>query len=74
MVMAANLGGRSGAQVLRQEDAPLYKHGFRNISCITAGCWIVAALLAVVYFYDERREREKSERGTVKEYDMGTAL
>lgn len=74
MVMAANLGGLSGAQVLRTEDAPLYINGFKNMACIIAGSWVVSVILAVVYIFDERRDRKKSEENTVEEHDMSATL
>ena len=71
--MAANLGGLSGAQVLRHEDAPLYKNGFKNMACVIAGCWAAAAVLAVVYFIDERCERDEPEHDNVEELDLSAA-
>ncbi|KAH8890450.1 MFS general substrate transporter [Thozetella sp. PMI_491] len=49
MVMAVNLGGLSGANVLREEDRPLY---------------INAIILAGIYIFEERRGRTRQEQDT----------
>lgn len=61
MVMAVNLGGLSGGQVLREDDAPLYINGFRTMSCVMGGCWISVVILSLDYFLEERRERQQAE-------------
>ncbi|GAB7359181.1 hypothetical protein MBLNU230_g5248t1 [Neophaeotheca triangularis] len=55
MTIAVNCGGLAGSQVLREEDSPLYRDGFKNMACISAGTFTAVVALAIVYRFDKRR-------------------
>lgn len=68
--MSANLGALIGAQLLRGDDAPLYRRGFRVCVGLTSFGLLVAILQHVQYRLSNRRidraavrESENVEKG-----------
>jgi sugar phosphate permease len=62
ITMAANLGGVTAPQILRANDAPLYRTGWTNLTIIVACGFFFALLLVVVYAtLDVMRSRRDPE-------------
>ncbi|KAL4877369.1 MFS general substrate transporter [Aspergillus karnatakaensis] len=55
IVIAANLGGLSGGQIYRADDAPEYQRAIRMMTIIGAAAWVVTAALGLIYYFDARR-------------------
>lgn len=70
--MAANSGGLVGSQLLRGDDAPLYKRGFKVCVCLVSFALAVAILQHVQYRLSNRRLVKKEEadvEGGLEEID-----
>jgi hypothetical protein len=70
--MAANSGGLVGSQLLRGDDAPLYKRGFKVCVCLVSFALAVAILQHVQYRLSNRRLAKKEEadvEGGLEEID-----
>lgn len=68
VIMAANSGGLVGSQLLRGDDAPLYKRGFTVCVCLLSFALAVAILQHIQYRLTNRRltkgEKEDVERSS----------
>jgi hypothetical protein len=53
--MAANSGGLVGSQLLRGDDAPLYKRGFKVCVCLLSFALAVGILQHIQYRLTNRR-------------------
>jgi hypothetical protein len=63
ITMAANLGGVTAPQILRADDAPLYRVGWRNLAMIISCGFLCALLLVVSYaIINARRARRDPEK------------
>jgi hypothetical protein len=63
--MAANSGGLVGSQLLRGDDAPLYRRGFRVCVCLLSFALAVGILQHIQYRITNRR-LEKVEKEDVE--------
>ncbi|GAA6007189.1 hypothetical protein JCM10207_001538 [Rhodosporidiobolus poonsookiae] len=76
-VMAANCGAAVGSQLLRKDDSPLYRRGFKICVALTAFGLLVAILQHIQYRISNRRlaaqraalgvDAEKADRGLSSE-------
>jgi len=55
VIMAANSGGLVGSQLLRGDDAPLYRRGFIVCVCLLSFALAVSILQHFQYRYTNRR-------------------
>ncbi|KFA56337.1 hypothetical protein S40293_09251 [Stachybotrys chartarum IBT 40293] len=55
IVIAVNLGGLSGGNILSQDDAPDYSRGIRVMGGIGAATWLLVALLGSWYYWVDRK-------------------
>lgn len=62
-VMAANLGGLIGSQLLRANDAPTYPTGFRVTVCLVAFGNACAIFQHFQYRWSNKRNEKKLARG-----------
>lgn len=62
-IMAANLGGLVGSQLLRANDAPTYPIGFRVTVCLVAFGNACAVFQHFQYRWSNKRNEEKLARG-----------
>ncbi|WVW87157.1 hypothetical protein I302_109214 [Kwoniella bestiolae CBS 10118] len=66
-IMAANSGALVGSQLLRGDDAPLYKRGFKVCLCLISLGFLVAILQHIQYRLSnrriERRQQGQEESG-----------
>lgn len=70
--MAANSGGLVGSQLLRADDAPLYKRGFKVCVGLMAFALGVGILQHIQYRLSNRRI-EKREQGDLEAKDDVTS-
>jgi len=71
-VMGSNVGGLTGAQLFRTDDAPLYNRAFRTILCLYAAALAMNLLQMFIYWQGNK----KSARNVVDdepETDSATA-
>jgi hypothetical protein len=64
--MAANSGGLVGSQLLRGDDAPLYRRGFKVCVALMAFALGVGILQHIQYRLSNKR-LDKQEQGDVEE-------
>lgn len=58
--MAANSGGLVGSQLLRGDDAPLYRRGFRVCVCLLSFALGVGILQHIQYRLSNRRLEKRA--------------
>ncbi|KAH7013084.1 major facilitator superfamily domain-containing protein [Ilyonectria destructans] len=57
IIIAVNLGGLSGGNVLSADDAPEYYRGIRVMTGIGAVCWALTAGLGLSYYWADKRAK-----------------
>jgi hypothetical protein len=74
VVMAANSGALMGSQLLRGDDAPLYKRGFKICVCLVSLGLLVSILQHLQYRLSNRRvQGREADEGNDVEADNQAA-
>jgi hypothetical protein len=59
-IMAANCGGIVGKQIFREEDAPVYRQGWRLVVILTSVAAICSLLANLQYYFGNGRKLARS--------------
>jgi hypothetical protein len=76
VVMAANSGALMGSQLLRGDDAPLYRRGFKICVCLVSLGLLVSILQHLQYRLSNRRiqSRTKEEQIDIEAGKQGLQI
>jgi MFS transporter, ACS family, DAL5 transporter family protein len=59
-IMAANCGGIVGKQIFREEDAPVYRQGWRLVVILTSVAALCSLLANLQYYFGNGRKLARS--------------